>query len=158
MGIVIEEWRYIERYPGYAISSTGKVRSLARKQFNGKGYFINEGRILKQHLDTTPKHRYMKVQLSIEGKTLPCWVHRLVCEAFHGPPPDPKSQACHKNDVGTDNRAENLEWGSQSYNERQKYSRRSLAEDEYYARQEPPAEATVSVADLPDEVPADWSL
>lgn len=38
-------------------------------------------------------------------------VHQLVCHAFHGPRP-PHRMACHENDIKTDNRAENLYWGT----------------------------------------------
>ena len=43
-------------------------------------------------------------------------VHRLVCEAFHGPPPAPNSVVIHLNENGLDNRAENLQWGTQKEN------------------------------------------
>ena len=42
------------------------------------------------------------------------WVHILVCEAFHGPRPSPKHEVRHKNGISSDNRAENLEWGTRS--------------------------------------------
>lgn len=42
-------------------------------------------------------------------------VHRLVCEAFNGPPQD--GQVCmHMNENASDNRPENLAWGSQKEN------------------------------------------
>ncbi|MBN9517401.1 HNH endonuclease [bacterium] len=37
-------------------------------------------------------------------------VARLVCTAFHGPPPSPAFVAGHRNDILSDNRAENLYW------------------------------------------------
>jgi len=43
-------------------------------------------------------------------------VHRVVCEAFHGPAPFPKSVVIHLNEDATDNRAENLKWGTQKEN------------------------------------------
>lgn len=43
-------------------------------------------------------------------------VHRLVCEAFHGPAPEGKPLVRHLNDQGHDNRPENLAWGNQSEN------------------------------------------
>lgn len=39
-------------------------------------------------------------------------VHRLVCSAFHGPRAEDRPLALHYNDVGVDNRPENLRWGS----------------------------------------------
>lgn len=39
-------------------------------------------------------------------------MHRLVARAFHGDPPTPKHTVNHKNNITTDNRAENLEWAT----------------------------------------------
>jgi hypothetical protein len=43
-------------------------------------------------------------------------VHRLLCIAFHGDPPTPTHQARHLNGVRTDNRVDNLAWGTPSQN------------------------------------------
>lgn len=50
-------------------------------------------------------------------------VSRLVCEAFHGPAPAHKPLAMHGNDDSTDNRPENLSWGSHKDNLSQEGSR-----------------------------------
>lgn len=57
-----------------------------------------------------------------DGKVLSQYfeMHRLVCEAFHGPPPE-KADAHHINEVKTDNRPENLEWRSRSSNMKVSY-------------------------------------
>jgi hypothetical protein len=47
-------------------------------------------------------------------------VHRLICKAFHGGPSD-KQQCNHVNGIKHDNRPENLEWVSQSENQRHRY-------------------------------------
>lgn len=41
---------------------------------------------------------------------------RLVCEAFHGPPPPGKPNALHRDENPRNNRPENLFWGSQREN------------------------------------------
>lgn len=56
---------------------------------------------------------YMTVQLydgSIPKKPKSYLVHRLICEAFNGEPPDEKSQVNHKDGNKQNNSADNLEW------------------------------------------------
>jgi len=48
-----------------------------------------------------------------QGKTYK--VHRLVCEAFHGPAPE-GAVCMHVNEDYRDNRASNLRWGTQKEN------------------------------------------
>ena len=48
-------------------------------------------------------------------KTL--YVHRLVCEAFHGPAADAALHCCHNDGDKHNNRAENLRWDTRSANE-----------------------------------------
>jgi hypothetical protein len=40
----------------------------------------------------------------------------LVCEAFHGPKPFPSAVAMHLDEDATNNRADNLRWGTQKEN------------------------------------------
>lgn len=80
-------------YPGYLVSSSGKVR----------GRF---GRVLRPYYTGAG---YLAVRIS-RGPTVS--VHRLVCEAFHGPKPAPDMQVAHNNGKSTDNRASNLRWAT----------------------------------------------
>lgn len=43
-------------------------------------------------------------------------VARLVCEAFHGSPPDGSSVCMHMDENSRNNRPENLAWGTQKEN------------------------------------------
>ena len=43
-------------------------------------------------------------------------VHRLVCEAFHGPQPDGKPICMHLDENSANNRPDNLAWGTQKEN------------------------------------------
>lgn len=43
-------------------------------------------------------------------------IHRLVCEAFHGPAPEGKPYVLHADEDATNNRLENISWGSQKEN------------------------------------------
>lgn len=58
---------------------------------------------------------YPGVKLSLNGKKTGHLVHRLMLEAFVGPCP-PGLEGCHRNDVSTDNRIENLRWDTRSAN------------------------------------------
>jgi hypothetical protein len=40
----------------------------------------------------------------------------LVCEAFHGPPPEGKPVVIHKDEDAHNNTPENLKWGTQKEN------------------------------------------
>lgn len=83
----------IPSHPGYFASHDGKI-------YGPKGE-------LKQYSNG----RYMSV--IVDGRQLR--VHRLVLEAFVGPP-KPGQVGHHKDHVKTNNRASNLEWSSQSRN------------------------------------------
>lgn len=50
------------------------------------------------------------------------YVHRLLAFAYLGSQPSPKHIVCHLNDVKTDNRLENLYWGTRKQNEEDKTS------------------------------------
>lgn len=49
------------------------------------------------------------VNLCRDGEQRTHYVHRLVLEAFVGPC-SPGQEACHANDIGWDNRLDNLRW------------------------------------------------
>ncbi len=59
------------------------------------------------------------VYLKRNGAGKGVFVHRLVCEAFHGPP-KPGQQTRHLDSDSSNARADNLVWGSQSENEADK--------------------------------------
>ena len=90
-----EVWKPVVGYEGlYCVSSSGKIkgsRGVRKEQLTDKGY--------------------LRIHLSKNGKKKPYFVHDLVCLAF----PEicgewfEGAQCNHKNEVKTDNRAENLE-------------------------------------------------
>lgn len=91
------EWREVR--PGIYASSEGQVaREAGGKDIGGAATRIG--------------YR----QVSIKAKTI--GVHRLIAEAFIGPPPTSQHQVNHKNGVKSDNRAANLEWVTCSENAR----------------------------------------
>ena len=109
----MEEWRDIQGYDGYyQVSNLGRVRSLDRYlPFNGT-ISLKKGRILKQGNDG---NGYKQVNLSKDGKTKMCRVHRLVAEAFI---PNHEKLPCvnHIDEDKTNNNVDNLEFCTQKYN------------------------------------------
>jgi predicted DNA-binding protein (UPF0251 family) len=54
---------------------------------------------------------YLQVTVHLDGKKHSRPVHRLVCEAFHGPCPTPGHEVRHLDSDRLNNRASNLRWG-----------------------------------------------
>ncbi|MCG7607124.1 NUMOD4 motif-containing HNH endonuclease [Mycobacterium sp. CnD-18-1] len=107
-----ETWLPIEGYEGcYEVSDHGRVKSLER--LNSIGAPVSE-RILKPMLAGRPK--YCTVALHKDGVRNVRKVHHLVLEAFVGGRPE-GMMCLHDNDIPTDNRLENLSWGTGSDNQ-----------------------------------------
>lgn len=106
----MEEWRDIKGFEGlYQVSNEGRVKSLAR--YDRRNRFWRE-RILRASLGT---NGYLGVQLSRNGKMHPKEIHRLVGEHFIE---NPHGHRCinHKDEIKTNNHADNLEWCTYKYN------------------------------------------
>jgi hypothetical protein len=95
MNEIVEAWARVG--DGCFVSSLGRVR--------GK-----QGRILKP---VRRSNGYVLVSVAGLGKQ---YIHRLVCEAFHGPAPHPLYQVDHRNSVRDDNNAANLRWVTKAEN------------------------------------------
>lgn len=113
-GDVDERWVPVAGFDGYEVSDQGRVRSLDKmvRTYGNRRPFVRHGRILKQQLGT---HGYMQVGLTRDGEKSQHRVHRLVCEAFHGPCPD-GMETLHGPAGRLDNRAINLQWGTSKQN------------------------------------------
>ena len=112
---VAAEWRPIPGFEErYEVSSDGRVRSIARVVTcrNGapKTFKAQEK---KQHMCKGYPH---VVLYDDAGVRINRYVHVLVCAAFHGPKPTEAHQVRHINGDQTDNRTENLAWGTRSEN------------------------------------------
>lgn len=95
-----EEWRSIEWAPNYEFSDCGRIRRTT----SAPGTFA--GKILSQSM----ANGYRQLNLSLPGRTMSKKVHRLICEAFHGPPPSILHQVAHKDGDRVNNRSDNLRW------------------------------------------------
>ena len=106
-----EVWRSIPSLPEYLASSEGRIMRLpfvgemphgGERQYGGTPHFgvwnKQDGRFTLQFNGHTYK------------------VHRLICEAFHGPAPDGSPVCMHADENGTNNRPANLTWGTQKEN------------------------------------------
>lgn len=110
-----EEWRPVVGYEGlYEVSSHGRVRGLPRVGLNGRAL------PLRTLTPITHPKGYVHYDLRREGSSSRVLAHRVVCHAFHGGAPTPDhTDVCHINEVKSDNRAENLRWGTRRENIRQ---------------------------------------
>lgn len=113
-----ERWLPIPGYEGmYEVSSSGNVRSLSRIVSGSDGRKMKvKGRLLKIR---TLGMGYHCVDLWKDNRGSVENVHVLVAAAFIGPRPE-GMVVCHYNDVKTDNRVENLRYGTRSENEADK--------------------------------------
>ena len=102
----MEEWRDIKGYEGkYMVSNLGRVKSLNYRR-------TGKEKIMKGVPDG---YGYLYVTLYKDGKDKKGKIHRLVAQAFLENPMG-YNEVNHKNEDKTDNRVENLEWCSRSYN------------------------------------------
>jgi hypothetical protein len=111
-----EVWKDIKGFEGlYQVSNMGRVRSLDRTIVarNGQTY-MKKGQILNPSMNKGKG--YYRVSLSDGHRNYTHYeVHRLI--ALHFVPGYKKGLVVnHKNEVKTDNRAENLEWCTYQYN------------------------------------------
>ena len=116
-----EEWRIIEAFPDYSVSSLGRVRRIRADERNHKV----SGEPLKASLDSSRK--YLSVSLCRDSKAKSVRVNRIVCEAFHGAPPSPAHHAAHNDGDALNNRADNLRWATGVENETDKRSHGTAA-------------------------------
>ena len=104
------EWRPVVGFEGfYEVSNAGEVRSVPR--------ITNQGRALLPRILKVTNNGLGYMQITLRGKC--ARVHCIVAEAFHGP--RKHGLVCrHINGDRTDNRADNLAWGTYAENERDK--------------------------------------
>lgn len=119
----IEEWRAIAGFEGYyEVSNLGNVRSLTRVLRPSYRPMTLEGKPLKPR---PMRSGHLQVNLRRNNTSRNHLVHRLVAIAFLGQPL-PGQEVRHLNGEPTDNRLQNLAWGTRSEN---MYDRRAHGVD-----------------------------
>jgi hypothetical protein len=90
-----EEWKVINDYREFEISSMGRVRDSVTKEFQKR---------------TIGDNKYLVLRLSKNSIVKPFPIHRLVLEAFSPDRREDRIHVNHKNGIKYDNRLVNLEW------------------------------------------------
>lgn len=108
-----EVWVQAPGFPDYAVSKSGRVRRVVRDLRNHK----LTGADLVPHASPSG---YASVDLCRDASAKAVRVNRLVCEAFHGPPPTPRHHAAHNDGDRSNNDADNLRWATAAENESDK--------------------------------------
>ena len=109
----MENWKAVPGWEGwYEVSDAGRVRSLPRQSSANGAPAMYQGRILKAG---RMKNGYLQVTLSRSGERRCAYVHRLVMEAFEGPPPC-GLEVCHSDGTRDNNALTNLRYGTRSEN------------------------------------------
>lgn len=105
-----EAWRVVPSHPHLLASSHGRVMIAPRWQD------VNRGTGLRPYggAPTLGQWDGSRFVYRVKGKTHK--VHRLVCEAFNGPCPEEKPVCMHLDENSSNNRPENLAWGTQKEN------------------------------------------
>ena len=96
-------WQPVLGYEGlYEVNQFGQIRN-------------KDGQIMRQRLKKAKYTVYKKVSLYKDGKYKHLYVHRIVAQAFI-PNPQGFELINHKDEDGTNNIVDNLEWCDRSYN------------------------------------------
>ena len=112
-----EIWLPVPSKPGLMASSFGRIKAPGRetRMPNGgmRSYDPKPTYGYKTRSSKTARHEYMVIHYKDFGNLK---IHRCVCEAFHGPAPDGRPYVIHLDEDSTNNRPENLKWGTQKEN------------------------------------------
>ncbi len=114
-----EIWKDVNGFEGYyAVSNTGKIKSIPRFIFNGKGYFKTKDKIIRPVFDSCGRQQAHLHKNNIRTTS---YVHRIVGKAFI-PNPDNLPQINHIDGNKINNHVNNLEWCDNLYNQRHSWA------------------------------------
>lgn len=98
----------LPEYPGYAVTTSGEVYSCVKS--SGKSFYPKWHKL--KPMKTGSRRQYLTVYLGFGNR----WdIHRLIAFAFLGPCPS-GCEVRHLNGIPSDNRLENLSYGTHSQN------------------------------------------
>lgn len=108
-----EIWKTYPEFDWIQGSNLGRVRMIEHYTLtkDGKKRHV-DGHVFKQYDNG---HGYMQITFKVNGKMISRYVHRIIAACFLTNP-DKLPEVNHKNAVRNDNRVENLEFCSTSYN------------------------------------------
>ena len=109
-----EEWRPIPSFPGYEVSDHGRVRSWLKPGAR-RGTRADQPRAVATRTD----RGYVKFIARVDGACATVFVHKAVLLAFRGPCP-PGMESRHGDGRPSNNRLDNLSWGTKAENEADK--------------------------------------
>ena len=115
MDTPLEAWRPVPEFPTYEVSDLGRVRRIVPFKFGSTPAMRAAGYVLTPH---PQGWGYLQVMLYRNHRAYPHVVHRLVAFAFLPSPRAEQTDVNHRDGVKTHNQAENLEWVTQSENQR----------------------------------------
>lgn len=114
--VLAEEWRPVVGHEGlYEVSSYARVRTVSRKVRAGK----RPSRVVPSAIrnPTCGSNGYLTHTLAaVDGGERTLSLHRIVCQAFNGPPPFHGALVRHLDDDRAHNFPANLAWGSNADN------------------------------------------
>lgn len=109
-----EVWKDVIGYEGlYQVSNQARVRN-------------NKGKILKQSVKVGKCVYYKYVKLYKDGQYRQGYIHRMMAECFL-PNPNNLPIINHKDEDGTNNRLDNLEWCTVEYNSNYGNAKRNMS-------------------------------
>ena len=117
----METWQEVGSYPEIEASSLGRVRlkpKVAKTPTGGTRTYVGRPSFGFEEKCATaragsPRRRIIRIgRLRRTFK-----VHQLVCEAFHGPKPFDDALVLHLDEDPSNNRPENLRWGTHKENQ-----------------------------------------
>lgn len=112
-----EIWKECPSKPGLLASNYGRIWLTPRPYLTPKGGVITPKTKptfgIKTKASKRAMHQFFGYWFRRFGNVK---VHRVVCEAWHGPPPQQNSIVLHLDENALNNKPENLKWGTQKEN------------------------------------------